>query len=170
MGKGRPGKELARWAAELSSLREASGGWGENMPGTCTEHKLVADVAALSRGRVLLVKYKDASKYDNQKGWFLPDDFLAHGEHPTEAAKRILNEQAGVTVDSAQLRHVESFGNGAWHLIFHHRADLGANPRLTLGENVAEAKWFPVDGLPERKAVAHGGWAIDVLEEMLSKK
>jgi len=38
--------------------------------------------------------------------------------------------------------------------------------RLKVGKNVAEAKWFPLDALPDRKEVSHGGWAVDVLQEI----
>src|SRR5438309_2580077 len=90
----------------------------------CTVHKLVADIALFSGRRVLLVKYRDVARYDGQRGWFLPDDFLVHEEHPQDAAKRIAREQTGVELEDARLSHIESFGNGAWHLIFHYRADL----------------------------------------------
>lgn len=61
----------------------------------CGVHRLVADVCVLAGERVLLVRYKDVRRYDNQRGWFLPDDYLAHLEHPEDAAMRILQEQAG---------------------------------------------------------------------------
>jgi hypothetical protein len=41
--------------------------------------KLIADVALFSGDRVLLVKYKDTHKYDQQAGGFLPDDEPLHG-------------------------------------------------------------------------------------------
>lgn len=62
---------------------------------SCGLHKLVADVALLAEGHVLMVRYRDTSKYDNQSGWFLPDDFLAHLEHPDDAAKRIVRIRQG---------------------------------------------------------------------------
>src|SRR5205085_221376 len=57
--------------------------------------KLVADVAVVAEGEVLLVRYANTAKYDGQTGWFLPDDFLAHLEHPDDAARRIVREQTG---------------------------------------------------------------------------
>jgi ADP-ribose pyrophosphatase YjhB (NUDIX family) len=133
----------------------------------CMVHKLIADVAAFADSRVLLVRYRDTSRYDGQSGWFLPDDYLSHLEHPTDAARRILDEQVGITVRDALLSHIESFGNGAWHLAFHHRAGLDEPPPLRPSANVRDAKWFPLDGLPDPEDVAHHGWAIDVLTEML---
>jgi len=40
----------------------------------CDQHSLIADVALLAEGEVLLVRYKDVNKYDHQKGWFLPTE------------------------------------------------------------------------------------------------
>jgi len=142
-------------------------------PKECSVHRLVADVAPLSGGKVLLVRYKDVKPYDGQKGWFLPDDFLALGEHPQDAAKRILREQAGIAAEDLALSHIESFTggpSGAWHLIFHFRASLKKAPSVTAGKNVADAQWFPLEKMPARKDVSHGGWAIDVLEAMLGEK
>ncbi len=139
----------------------------------CVVHRLVADVAALSGGKVLLVKYKDVSGYDGQKGWFLPDDFMKFEEHPMDAARRILRDQAGIATDDLALSHIESFAGGpskAWHLIFHFRASVKKASPAASGSNVADAKWFSLEKLPPRKDVSHGGWAIDVLEQMLVKK
>jgi ADP-ribose pyrophosphatase YjhB (NUDIX family) len=138
----------------------------------CGVHRLVADVAALSGGKVLLVKYKDPAKYDGQRGWFLPDDYLAFEEHPGAAAQRILREQAGITAKPETLSHIESFAGGpegAWHLIFHYKVELSKAPAVAPGANVADARWFPVGKLPPKKDVAHGGWALDVLREVLAK-
>lgn len=135
-------------------------------------HKLVADVAAIGDGKVLLAKYKETTKYDGQRGWFLPDDYLNFEEHPKDAAERILREQAGIAAKVEALTQIESFAGGregAWHLIFHYRVDVPKPGRLVAGANVAEARWFPLDKLPPKKDVAHGGWALDVLGEVLGK-
>jgi ADP-ribose pyrophosphatase YjhB (NUDIX family) len=132
----------------------------------CGIHRLVADVAIFSGNKVLLAKYDDVTRYDGQRGWFVPDDFLVHGEHPETAAKRIARDQAGIHVKDARLNHFESFGNGAWHLIFHYRADLTRRPKEKLGVNVAALEWFDRSNLPSRSDCAHGGWAIDVIQTM----
>ena len=136
----------------------------------CKVHKFVSDVAALSAGMVLFVRYVDRSKYDGQMGWFLPDDYLSYEEHPREGARRILREQAGIEADVNTLNHIESFAGGpggAWHIIFHYKVDLPNATRPSLGPNVEDAKWFPVTRLPPRKEFAHEGWGIDVLREIL---
>ena len=132
----------------------------------CAVHKLVADIAIRADDRVLFVKYEDVSRYDGQRGWFLPDDYLGHLEHPDEAAKRIATTQAGLASVVPKLSHIESFGDGAWHLIFHHRADLKAAPHVAPGPNVAALEWFPRSRLPDRSLMAHDGWAADVLDAM----
>jgi ADP-ribose pyrophosphatase YjhB (NUDIX family) len=136
------------------------------MEGECTVHRLVADVAIRARDQVLLVKYKDVSRYDGQRGWFLPDDFLRHLEHPEDAAKRIARDQSGLTPGDLRLSHVESFGNGAWHLVFHYRANVTGSPVVQAGPNVAALEWFPRSGLPDRTTMAHNGWAVDILNAM----
>ena len=140
------------------------------MEADCTVHKLIADIAIIAGNRVLLVKYRDVSRYDGQRGWFLPDDFLHYAEHPDDAAKRIAKEQAGLNLPQVRLSQIESFGNGAWHLAFHYRADLKRAARVPVTGNVAAAEWFELTKLPKRSAVAHHGWALDVLRTMAGKR
>jgi ADP-ribose pyrophosphatase YjhB (NUDIX family) len=127
--------------------------------------KLVADVALLGSGRVLLVRYEDTSRYDGQAGWFLPDDYLNRLEHPGEAARRIAREQVGLEVEPT-LAEIESFGNGSWHLVFHYRAELKDFGSIRAGANIAAAEWFELDALPPLDEQAHGGWAADVLSRV----
>ena len=128
--------------------------------------KLVADVAVFADGRVLLVRYDDVSRYDGQRGWFLPDDYLAVGEHPDAAAQRILREQVGFQVEPT-LAEIESLATGAWHLIFHYRAAPASTDAVRAGTNVAAAEWFPLDALPPDAEQAHEGWAREVLSRLL---
>ena len=129
--------------------------------------RLVADVAMLAGHRVGLVRYRDVSRYDGQRGWFLPDDLLNESEHPDDAARRILRDQVGVDAPSIRLSHVESFGNGRWHLIFHYEARMDAEPALIPGANVAAAEWFELDALPPAAEQAHDGWAGETLGRVL---
>lgn len=126
--------------------------------------KLVADVALFSSERVLLVRYEETRKYDQQAGWFLPDDYLRRFEHPEDAALRILREQLGLDLASVELRFIESFeGDEAWHLVFHFSGTLPDGSKPERGANTAAMEWFNLSRLPERSAVAHGGWALDIL-------
>jgi len=132
----------------------------------CRVHRLVADVAIIADGRVLLVKYRDTSRYDHQPGWFLPDDYLQHREDPGGAARRIAQEQVGIALPSSRLGHVESFGNGFWHLVFHYQADLGSTQPPASSENVLAAQWFPLHALPPPEEWGHEGWGLDTLAVM----
>ena len=134
--------------------------------GECAIHRLVCDVAIVATDRVLLVKYRDTSKYDGQRGWFLPDDFLQHLEDPADAAGRIVREQLGVALADARLDHVESFGNGCWHLVFHYRTNLDSVPELAPSNNLLAAEWFGLSSLPGQAEWAHHGWGLDVLGSM----
>ena len=129
-------------------------------------HRLVADVALLAAGSVALVRYRDPSRYDGQRGWFLPDDFLADMEHPEDAARRIIHEQLGLDPGTPRLSYVESFGNGWWHLVFHFVLERPQAEDLRPGTNVAAAEWFSLGALPPADEQAHDGWAGEVLERV----
>src|SRR5256885_4371610 len=92
----------------------------------CRTHTLVADVALFAEDQVLLVRYRDMAKYDNESGWFLPDDELNYLEHPERAGTRILKEQLGLPGLKPRLDHIESLqrNSGAWHMSFHNKLDL----------------------------------------------
>lgn len=130
--------------------------------------KLICDVALFAEGKTLLVKYSETNKYDLQKGWFIPDDALHHGEHPEDAAVRILNEQLGITALTPKLGFIESFtGNDkSWHMVFHYYISVNENITISAVSDIAEHKWFDLNQLPERKEIAHGGWAMFTLEEL----
>ena len=129
--------------------------------------KLVADVALYRGDHVLLVKYRDVSKYDGQTGWFLPDDYLRRLEHPEDAGLRILREQVSVDVPSLDIGFIESFESSqAWHLVFHLTGRLGEGLEPKAIGNTAAAQWFERSALPSRSEIAHEGWAIDILETL----
>lgn len=134
----------------------------------CEQHSLIADVALLAEGKVLLVCYKDINKYDHQRGWFLPDDALNHLEHPEEGAKRILKEQVRLPIARPALHHIESFkGNdGSWHLAFHYKLELPKIPKLAPSADIEKAEWFDLRNLPPRSEVAHHGWALGAIRKI----
>ena len=136
------------------------------MEPSCSVHKLIADVALFAGNRVLLVKYKDIRRYDGQRGWFLPDDFLAYTEHPDDAARRIAKDQTGITIARPSLNHIESFGNGAWHMAFHYVFNVSGRTKVVPDAKVAAFEWFDRKQLPPPHEVAHHGWALDVLKKI----
>ena len=135
---------------------------------TCKVHKLVADVAVLTEGRVLMVRYSDTNKYDHQSGWFLPDDLLANLEHPEAAARRILKEQMDLSISDLTLGYIQSFkgGDGSWHMAFHYVAQMTQLPSANPSPDVKTVEWFSVNDLPPRSEVAHHGWALRVVKEL----
>ncbi|MGH7178580.1 MAG: NUDIX hydrolase [Tepidisphaeraceae bacterium] len=132
--------------------------------------KLISTITLVSAGRTLLVKYADMP--DHQRGWFVPHVLMAALEHPTDAAVRAAREQADATIDSPELRNVESFKgrDGTWHLCFHHLAQLPAPTPPPPSNIVTDAQWFDIDALPARDQVAHHGWAIDTIQTVMSRK
>jgi ADP-ribose pyrophosphatase YjhB (NUDIX family) len=136
----------------------------------CAIHKLVADVCLVAEGHVLLVRYKETSKYDSQTGWFLPDDYLKYGEHPDDAAVRILQEQVGQIDAIPTLSHIESFDSKSWHIIFHYQTNLERMSPVKAQGNVKDAKWFSLKDLPPQEDVSHHGWGLDVIERVLASK
>lgn len=138
----------------------------------CDEHSLIADVALIADGEVLLVLYGDANRYDHQAGWFLPDDAIRDREHPDAAAKRIAREQLGLRLAGARLHHVESFtgNNGSWHIPFHYVAELNRVPTLKPSEDLVAAEWFDLGKLPVESGVAHHGWALQVLARIANAR
>ncbi len=131
---------------------------------SCKEHTLVVHVAVLHHSSALLVKYAATSQYDDQPGWFLPNDELRHAEHPEAGAKRVLKTQVGIENVTLKLVDVESFIGDAktWHLSFDYLA-FPTSMNVVKGEGVAEAKWFEIDKLPNMEEFAHKGWGRAVL-------
>lgn len=133
--------------------------------------KLVADVTIISNDKTVLVKYKNCDNYNGQQGWFIPDDLINTGEHPDDAAIRILKEQLGIETESIKIDHIESFTgmDKSWHVIFHY-VYTGENAEANAGENVAELNWFDVNALPDDKEISHHGWAKWTLQTILSNR
>jgi ADP-ribose pyrophosphatase YjhB (NUDIX family) len=131
---------------------------------SCREHTLVVHIAVLHHNSALLVKYSDTSQYDNQPGWFLPNDELKHVEHPEAAAKRTLRAQVGIENSTLKLVDVESFIGDAktWHLSFDYLA-FPLTMNTVKGDGVAQAEWFEIDKLPRPEEFAHRGWGRAVL-------
>jgi len=136
----------------------------EYLRSACKDHTLVSHVAVLHGNSALLVKYRDPEQYDGQTGWFLPNDSLRHVEHPEEGAKRVLKEQLGLQKVSLELVQIESFvgDNKSWHLIFDFKTRQ-LDTAISLGKDLAQAKWVEIDKLPPNEEFAHGGWGRRVL-------
>ncbi len=133
--------------------------------------KLVADVTLLTNGKTVLVKYKKSENYNGAEGWFIPDDLISNGEHPDDAAIRILKEQLGIESEAVKIDHIESFTgmDKSWHVIFHY-VYTGDNYDVKAGDNISEMNWFDVNELPDDKEISHHGWAKYTLQTILSNQ
>lgn len=133
--------------------------------------KLVADVTIIANDKTVFVKYKNSDNYNGQQGWFIPDDLINTGEHPDDAAIRILKEQLGIETESVKIDHIESFTgmDKSWHVIFHY-VYTDDDTDFNAGENVAELSWFDVNNLPDDKEISHHGWAKWTLQTILSNR
>jgi 8-oxo-dGTP diphosphatase len=110
-----------------------------------------ADVILERNEQVLLVRRKWPPP-----GWALPGGFVDAGERVGEAAVREAKEETGLDVRLVALLHIYS--------------DPARDPRRptlsavfvvegdgepTGGDDAAEARWFPLDGLPTDLAFDH---------------
>ena len=90
--------------------------------------------------------------------WALPGGFVDPEEDLEEAARRELLEETGVVAPA--MRQIGAFGDPdrdprgrAISIAF--LAVLDAAPVARAGDDAADARWFPIDRLPERLAFDH---------------
>ena len=115
--------------------------------------KPTASAVVVDDGRVLLAR----RKHDPYANWWdLPGGFLEEGEHPLDALRRELREEAGVEIEPGRFL-------GVWMDRYGEAEDAPATinlywtARITAGEprpndDVEELRWFGRDELPERLA------------------
>lgn len=70
--------------------------------------------------------------------WVLPASQLKYGEHPDDAAKRIIKEQLNTEAKSVSYRGLWSFANHHWDLCFIYDVKLRTEPRPLKGEEAAK--------------------------------
>jgi 8-oxo-dGTP diphosphatase len=112
-----------------------------------TVDAIVADDA----GRVLLVRRRYPPP-----GWALPGGFVDPGETLETAVARELREETGLDLEAARQFHAYSDPKrDARHPIVTVVFTGRATGTLQAGDDAADARFFPLDALPEEMAFDH---------------
>jgi 8-oxo-dGTP diphosphatase len=112
-------------------------------------------VARDEHGRLLLVRGSDQSQFPGS--WNLPGGGVEHGESPTDAVRRELREETGLTVEVGSLVDVRSdlalapAGDRLTHFdrILYHVRVTGGELRDEADGSTNAARWFAKDELAE---------------------
>ncbi len=107
--------------------------------------KLAVGALIVEDGRVLLVRRGVVPR----KGyWAMPSGFVEYDEQPRPALAREIREETGLEADVGRVLEVYPIADpnkkGVF-LLFEARIVGGA---LTPGDDVSEARWFPIDAIP----------------------
>ena len=121
-----PGR-LKRWAMTFSHPRFS-----------VTAGAIITD----DRGRVLLLKHR----FRPGSGWGIPGGYIDKGEHPDDALRRELREEAGLEVKDVKVLAARTFKRPQQvEIVFLCRA---AGEPEQLNYEIEKAEWFVVDDLP----------------------
>jgi 8-oxo-dGTP pyrophosphatase MutT (NUDIX family) len=108
---------------------------------------ILRDSEASEPGRVLLLRQPPG------RGWGLPAGLLKRREPPAVGASRELFEESGVRLDPGEL--TPALPNAIVHalgwvdMVFTGTVPASTTPLEVDGGEVLEARWFPIDGLPQ---------------------
>lgn len=88
--------------------------------------------------------------------WDLLGGFLEEGEHPLDGLRRELLEETGLDVEpgaflGSYLDTYGELGTTVLNLVFEARIVSG---EMAAADDVAELRWFDLDGLPAREDLA----------------
>ncbi len=134
-----------------------------------TAYVVAADVvviAPFSDGpRVLLI-----SRANPPHGWALPGGFVEPAEDLPEAARRELHEETGIRI--GDLVQIGAYGRPdrdprGRTISVVYGAVLDRSVQTTAGDDAAEARWFPLDALPEPIAFDHAKILSDAFARLL---
>ncbi|MFD5848212.1 NUDIX domain-containing protein [Streptomyces chartreusis] len=120
--------------------------------------RYTADVSALTPAREVLLIQRGWPPHEG--AWALPGGHVDAGETSLAAAARELAEETGVTVTADALHQV-----GVWdapdrdsrgrYVTVAYVAVIPVGTTITAGDDARTARWWPLDGLPERLAFDH---------------
>lgn len=110
-----------------------------------------ADIVAVQEGHVLLILRKNPPE-----GWALPGGFIEYGESAERAAIREFKEETAL--EALNLKLVGVYSDPERDSRFHtltvaFSADVKGE--LKAGDDAREARWFPLNSLPENIAFDH---------------
>jgi 8-oxo-dGTP diphosphatase len=117
-----------------------------------------ADVVALTPdGHILLIE-RDWPPFEGV--WALPGGHRDPGESSREAASRELAEETGIRVAIGDLREIGTWDQPGRDPRGRYSTDaylavVPAGTRIVAGDDARTARWWPLDGLPERLAFDH---------------
>ena len=103
-----------------------------------------------SAGELLLIR----NTYGNRRLFLLPGGGIERGESPAEAAERELEEETGIRAEVLEARATYvSRAEGKRDLVYLFTA-LATQAAKPCGIEVEEARFFPLDALPENLSPA----------------
>jgi len=109
--------------------------------------KFVVGIAVLilnDRGEILLFKHT----YRKDFPWSFPGGYLQKNENPDAAIQREIFEESGFKINNLKLLEIIlSPEMPRLEVLF--QADLSGKPAFTPSIEVSEARFFPLDDLPE---------------------
>jgi ADP-ribose pyrophosphatase YjhB (NUDIX family) len=122
--------------------------------------RLIASVAVIQAGQVLLTKREDFEV------WCLPGGHVEEGETLAQAARREVSEETGLEVELTRLVGIYSrphWGEGSIHIVVFAAEPMGGELRPAV-EEVIEARYFSPEALPEDLMRDHRQRILDALE------